>query len=269
MGGSVEKPSPIWHILLTPIALVRPGLYVISHFTAGEPLEKSRLIARLAGSVILLAIIWLVYWARCAARDPSMSMRFPLLVLKLFLMVIVTAMLMFQVPELRYDLGAKTPIHIESPNDLSAEYLAGSTFAAVHGKADLARAASFSRYGVRYTYFLLDGYGTALVVRTIEGVDEDWEAIDLHVGRLKPYGRMAFRRSVRAGFREHFDIGIPEDALFLGRDDVPELNGWSMGATIFAGTMWCVLAFLFFVFPCMRRRWGKGCSQTAVDGGAL
>ena len=167
--------------------------------------------------------------------------------IKLFLLLVVTAMIKFQIPELRYDFGTKEPISIESLDELSAARSARSVFASVRGKADFTKAATFSKYGVRYTYFLLTEYGDKLVVRTLEEVGEDWAQIDFHVGRLRPYDRMPFSRSVRAGFRKHHDVSIPEDAFFLGRDDTPRPNGWSIGAVIFASVLWCVLVYFFFI----------------------
>jgi len=170
-----------------------------------------------------------------------------LTILKLFLLLVVTAMIKFQIPELKYDFGKKEPVNIQSADELSAERFGRSTFVSVRGKADFTKAASFAKHGVRYTYFLLEEYGAKLVVRTHEAVTEEWEKIDFHVGRLRPYHRMPFSRSVRAGFRRLFDVGIPEDAFFLARDDVPHPNGWSIGAVSFASILWCILFYFFFV----------------------
>jgi hypothetical protein len=173
--------------------------------------------------------------------------RIVLTLIKLFLLLVVTAMIKFQIPELRYDFGSKEPVHIQSADELSIERFGRSTFASVRGKSDFTRAATFSKYGVRYTYFLLHEYGEKLVVRTLEDVSEEWAGIDFHVGRLRPYNRMPFSRSVRAGFRKIHDVGIPEDAFFLARDDAPRPNGWSIGAVSFASILWCVLVYFFFV----------------------
>lgn len=170
-----------------------------------------------------------------------------LILLKLFLLAVVTLMIKLQIPELRYDFGTKEPVSIETLDELSAARSPRAMFASVRGKADLTKAATFSKYGVRYTYFLLNEYGDKLVVRTLEEVNEDWVDIDFHVGRLRPFNRMPFSRSVRAGFRAHHDIGIGEDAFFLARDDVPRPNAWSIGAVIFASVLWCVLVYFFFV----------------------
>jgi len=170
-----------------------------------------------------------------------------LVFLKLFLLLIVAMMIKFQVPELRYDFGTKKPVQIQSADELSLERFPAQTFVSVHGKPDFSKAAKFSKHGVTFTYFLLEEYDDKLVVRTSEKVSEDWERIDTHLGRLRPFHRMPFSRSVRAGFRESLDISIPEDAFFLARDDVPKPNGWNIGAVVFAGILWCVLFYFFFI----------------------
>lgn len=187
-----------------------------------------------------------------------------LICLKLFLLLVVAGMIRFQIPELRYDFGAKEPVRVESVDELSMERFGRSTFASVRGRADLGQAATFAKYGVRYTYFLLDEYGARLVVRTGEPVSEDWTGIDSHMGRLRPFHRMPFSRSVRAGFRKLYDVDIPRDAFFLARDDVPRFSGWSTGAVVFAGVMWCVMAYFFFVhgrIAAVRGKKGQGSAQ--------
>ena len=173
--------------------------------------------------------------------------RIVLICIKLFLMIIVTAYFKFLIPELRYDLGPKEPIKIESLEQLSAARSPRSAFASVSGKADFTKAATFAKYGVRYTYFLLEEYGTKLVVRTPELMSEEWADIEFHVGRLRPYKRMPFDRSVSTEFRTRHGIEIPEDAFFLGRDDVPRPSGWLIGALVFSTVLWCVLFYFFFV----------------------
>lgn len=173
--------------------------------------------------------------------------RIALTCIKIFPMIVVTSMILFQIPNLLYDFGPKEPVGIESAGDLSALGETDSVFASVRGKADLGRAATFSMHGVRYTYFLLKEYGPRLVVRTAETVDEKWSEIELHIGRLRPYGRMPFSRSVRAGFRTNFDVEIPDDAFFLARDYAPRIRGWTIGAVTFAGVLWCALFYFFFI----------------------
>ncbi len=167
--------------------------------------------------------------------------------LKLFLLAVVTLMVRFQIPELRYDFGVRTPVAVASPNDLSFGRFSEPTFVSVQGKPDLAKAAVYASHGLPFTYFLLDGYGSKLVVRAPEKVGNEWAAIDTHLGRLRPYHRMPFSRSVRAGFQQLFRVHIPEDAFFLARDDVPQASGWTIGAVVFAGALWCTLAYFFFV----------------------
>ena len=173
--------------------------------------------------------------------------RILLFFLKVFVLLVVTAMIKSQIPELKYDLGTKEPVSIESLADLSTLDFDRSLFVSVRGKPDLSKAATFAKHGVRYTYFLLNGYNDKLVVRSPETPNEEWNNIDLHLGRLRPYHRMPFSQSVRAGFAQLFDVTIPDDAYSLSRDDVPRLSGWSVGAVIFAVILWCVLAYFFFV----------------------
>jgi hypothetical protein len=173
--------------------------------------------------------------------------RILLTTLRVFALLVVAAMIKLQIPELQYDLGTKNPMPIESLKDLSTRDFGRSTFVSVHGKTDMSKAATFAKHGVRYTYFLLTGYGNKLVVRSPETPNEKWADIDFHVGRLRPYGRMPFSRSVRAGFAQLFGVHIPSDAFSLARDDVPGLSGWTVGAISFAGILWCVLAYFFFI----------------------
>jgi len=184
-------------------------------------------------------------------------------------------MMKFQIPELQYDLGSKKPVPIESPEDLYNRHFGRSTFVSVRGTPDLSKAATFAKHGVRYTYFLLAEYGDKLVVRSPDMPNEEWADIDLHVGRLRPYHRMPFSRSVRAGFAQIFDLNVPDDAFSLARDDVPRLSGWNIGAVGFAGVLWCVLAYFFFIHGCLRSargatsaniRTGSDMPEQAVSG---
>jgi hypothetical protein len=184
--------------------------------------------------------------------------------LKIFLLLVVAAMVKFQIPELQYDLGPKEPVRIDSLEDLSPAQFGRSTFVSVCGKPDLSKAATFAKHGVRYTYFLLAEYGDKLVVRSPETPNEEWSRIDSHLGRLRPYHRMPFSRSVRAGFTQLLDVTIPDDAFSLARDDVPSLSGWSIGAVIFAGVLWCVLAYFFFIHRHLRRAGGSAISNVRV-----
>jgi hypothetical protein len=177
--------------------------------------------------------------------------------LKILLLLFLALMVKFQIPELRYDLGTKEMMHIKSLEGLSMERFQRSTFVSIRGKADFTKAATFAKYGVPYTYFLLDEHGSKLVVRSPEKLSEKWAEIDVHIGRLRPFQRMPFKRSVRAGFRKLFDVDIPEDAFFLARDDVPQASGWSIGAVAFAGILWCLLVYLFFFRGRLLTVWGR------------
>ena len=194
--------------------------------------------------------------------------RASLLVLKVFLLLVVTMMVRVQIPELRYDFGRREPVVIESAEQLSVERFSQATFASVQGEPNLARAARYATHAVPFTYFLLDGYGANLVVRSAEPVDETWSDVRRHLGRLRPYHRMPFSRSVRAGFRSLFGVDIPDDALFLARDDVPRANGWSIGAVIFASVLWCVLAYVFFIHPWVRSKHHEAPVERAQVKGA-
>lgn len=173
--------------------------------------------------------------------------RILLVALKLFLLAVVAMMVRLQIPELRYDLGVRTPVEITSPNNLSIERFGRPTFVSVRGRPDLTKAAVYASHGVPFTYFLLDGYGPTLMVRAPEKVDPEWVNITTHLGRLRPYHRMPFSRSVGAGFQQLFEVRIPDDAFFLARDDAPRASGWTIGAVVFAGALWCTLAYFFFL----------------------
>jgi hypothetical protein len=185
--------------------------------------------------------------------------------LKILLLLFLALMVKFQIPELRYDLGTKEMVHIKSLEGLSIERFQRSTFVSIHGKADFTKAATFSKYGVPYTYFLLDEHGPKLVVRAPEKLSEKWAEIDVHIGRLRPFHRMPFSRSVHAGFRKLFDVDIPEDAFFLARDDVPRASGWSIGAVAFAGILWCLLVYLFFIHGRLSRALCRKGQESAAN----
>jgi len=173
--------------------------------------------------------------------------RVALFCIKLFLIVVVTAYFVFLIPELRYDFGPKEPVKVESAEDLTIERFSRSTFASVRGRVDLATKARVASHGVPFNYFLLEEYGPKLVVRAPDKVDDKWQEIEFHLGRLRPYHRMPFDSTVRASFQKLHDIEIPDGAFFLARDDVPRPGGWSVGATVFAGVLWCVLFYFFFI----------------------
>ncbi len=186
--------------------------------------------------------------------------RFWLTILKVLALLFVAGMVALQVPELSYDLGSDEPVEVESPAELTSPEFKHSTFVSVAGSIDLDRRIEYASHGVPATYFLLEGYGPRLVVRTYERIEspEDWAAFNRFVGRLRPIGRLPFRRGVRARFEAEHDVRIPPDAYFLGLYDVPELSGWQVGAAAFAAILWLVLFYLFFIHRWERRGGASG-----------
>lgn len=191
--------------------------------------------------------------------------RISLLILKIFVLLVVTMMIRLQMPELRYDFGAREPLRIESAQDLPGDLPRSGVFVSVRGTADFSNAATYASHGVPYTYFLLEEYGPRLVVRSPELVDETWKDINAHIGRLRPYHGMPFSRSVRSGFQSLFGVTIADNAFSLARDDVPQPNGWSIGALVFASILWGVLAYFFFVRPLTGRRKTQSASASRQD----
>jgi len=180
-------------------------------------------------------------------------MRTPFKKLLLFLakvvfLTFVASMIVVQVPELEYDLGDRTPVTINGPEELSSSRFPHAVFAAVKGTADFQHAFVYSRYGLSYTYFNLETYGARLVVRTYEHVNEQWKEIELFLGKLRPFKSQPFHYKIRDIYKESFGVDIPEDAFFLGLDDVPEVSGWQVGAVLFASILWVVLFYMFFLF---------------------
>ena len=174
--------------------------------------------------------------------------RLLLLLAKVLFLIFVASMIVIQIPELQYDLGDPTPVTIAGPEELSSRRFPGTVFAAIQGKPDFQRGFVYQRYGLSYTYFNLVPYGVRLVVRTYEPVNEQWKELDRFLGKLRPFKRQPFHYKIRDIYKEKFDVDIPEDAFFLGLDDVPKLSGWQVGAVIFAGILWLVLFYMFFLF---------------------
>ncbi len=180
---------------------------------------------------------------------------FWLTILKLAALAFIGAMGLVLIPELRYDLGPKTPIVIPSLEQLEKLGQAGPTFVAVEGRGDFEKAIIHKTYGVAFAYFLVKPYGRRLVVRTHERIEEeDWKRLDRFVGKLKTFRQMPFRRTIRAGFRDEFDVEIPSGAFFLARDDAPHVSGWQIFALIFVAVLWSVLFYIFLVFPLRKKR---------------
>jgi hypothetical protein len=185
-----------------------------------------------------------------------LSKRFWLTVVKVFGLVFVGGMVWVQIPELRYDLGPKRPVEISGPEDLSIERFGHATFVSIAGKPNFKRAFVYRRYGLSYTYFTVDPYGMRLVVRTYEKVTDEWKDLNRFLGRLRPFKRQAFSYRIRHIYREKFSVEIPENAFFLALDDVPRSSGWQLGAMAFAGCLWAVMFYLFFLYRRGGRRVG-------------
>jgi hypothetical protein len=176
---------------------------------------------------------------------------FWLTVLKILALSFVAFMLIIQIPELRYDFGPKEPVEIGQDGELPPGRFAQATFISLQGTADFDQAFIYRRYGLEYTYFLIQPYGIRLVARTYEKVDDDWKTITQFVGKIRPFARQPFSYRIRDIYRERFDVEIPPDAYFLALYDVPQPSGWQIGAVIFAGILWGVMFYMFFFF---RRR---------------
>ena len=175
-----------------------------------------------------------------------------LLGLKILALVAVAYMALIQLPELRYDFGPNTPLVIESPEQLAAGKFGQSTFVSIAGEPDFENAFQYRRYGLAYTYFNVRPYGITLIVRTYDKVDDDWSQINRFIGKLRPFEDQPFSYRIRSIYKEKFDIDVPAGAYFLSLLAVPEPDGWQVGALIFAGVMWIVMFYLFFIRP--RRR---------------
>ncbi len=158
-----------------------------------------------------------------------------------------------QVPELIYDLGPKTPVTVSGSEELSHERFSRTTFVSIDGKPNFEQAFVYRRYGLAYTYFNIDPYGLRLVVRTYEKVSDDWKQLNRFLGKLRPFNHQPFYYKIRNIYDEKFEVEIPDDAFFMGLDDVPKLSGWQLGAVIFAGVLWVTMFYFFFIY-----RWDTG-----------
>jgi len=179
---------------------------------------------------------------------------FWLTVLKVLALAFVAFMLIVQIPELRYDFGPRQPVDIGGDGELAPGRFARATFVSLQGTPDFDRAFIYRRYGLEYTYFLIQPYGVRLVARTYEKVDDDWKTITQFVGKIRPFARQPFSYRIRDIYRERFDVEIPRDAYFLALYDVPQPSGWQIGAVIFAAILWGVMFYMFFFFRWRRIR---------------
>ena len=169
---------------------------------------------------------------------------FWLTALKILALAFVAAMLIIQIPELRYDFGPKQPVEIDGEAGLPPGSFDRATFVSLPGVPDFDRAFIYRRYGLEYTYFLIQPYGIRLVARTYEKVDDDWKTITQFVGKIRPFARQPFSYRIRDIYRERFDVEIPRDAYFLALYDVPQPSGWQIGAVIFAAILWIMIVLV-------------------------
>ncbi|EFK07937.1 conserved hypothetical protein [delta proteobacterium NaphS2] len=183
-------------------------------------------------------------------------LKFWLHVLRIFGLLFVSGMIFIQIPELRYDFGPKRPVTIPDPKGLSAEKMPGTLFVSIKGTPDFERAFVYKRYGLSYTYFNIKPYGERLVVRTYEPVTDEWKNLTRFLGKLRHFDHQPFHYRIRDIYEEKFGVTIPEDAFFLALDDVPESNGWQVGAFLFACILWAVMFYMFYFY-----RWKRGSHQ--------
>lgn len=174
--------------------------------------------------------------------------KFWLTVLKIFALLFVAFMFVVQIPELLYDFGPKEPVSIAGPDELDADRFRRATFVTLPGKPDFDHAFIYRRYGLDYTYFIIEPYGVRLVARTYEKVSDDWKIFEQFVGKLRPFNRQPFSYRIRQLYKERFQLDIPEKAFFLALYDVPKPSGWQIGALVFAALLWGVMFYFFFFF---------------------
>lgn len=169
-------------------------------------------------------------------------------ILRLFALLFVAGMIYVQIPELTYDFGPKKPQQVSGPEDLTSQKFSKTTFISIKGEADFENAFVYKRYGLSYTYFNIKPYGISLVVRTYEPVTDEWKDLKMFLGKLRPFNHQPFHYKIRDIYNEKFDIEVPDNAFFLGLDDVPKISGWQVGAVIFAFVLWFVMFYMFYFF---------------------
>jgi hypothetical protein len=174
-------------------------------------------------------------------------------ILKFLALAYIALMLFIQIPELKYDFGPDVPVEISGPQDLTRERFPRATFVSIAGAADFDKAYIYPRYGLNYTYFIIEPYGRRLVARTYERVTDEWKSYDRFVGKLRPFHRQPFSYRIRQIYRDRFQTEIPRDAFFLALYDVPKPSAWQIGAVILAGVLGIALIYLFFFFKRFRR----------------
>jgi len=175
-------------------------------------------------------------------------LNFWLPILKTVALIFVSGMILVQIPELLYDLGSRIPVIVSGPDDLSVRNISSATFVSIKGEPDFEKAFVYKRYGLSYTYVNIKPYGMRLIARTYEPVTDEWKGLDRFLGKLRPFKRQPFHYRIRDIYKDKFQASVPEDAFFLALDDVPRLNGWQIGAFIFACVLWAAMFYLFYIY---------------------
>lgn len=157
-------------------------------------------------------------------------------------------MISLQIPEIFYDLGPKIPIVVSGPEELFPGRFTHPVFAAIKGQGDFEKAFVYKTHGLSYSYFTIKTFGhEKVVVRTSEPVTDQWNEFDRFVGRLRPFRQQPFSYRIKAILKDSFQIDLPDGAYFLALYDKPELNGWQVGAALFASLMWVLMFYMFFI----------------------
>lgn len=169
-------------------------------------------------------------------------------ILRIAALLFVGGMIYVQIPELTYDFGSKVPKAISGQAELTPDNFPKTTFISLKGKSDFEKAFVYKRYGLSYTYFNIKPYGMHLVVRTYEPVTDEWENINMFLGKLRPFNRQPFHYKIKDIYKEKFETEVPENAFFLALDDVPKISGWQVGAIIFACLLWLVMFYMFYIY---------------------
>ena len=172
--------------------------------------------------------------------------------LKIVALLFAGSMFSIQIPELRYDLGPKTPVIIDESGEITEitpEAFPRSTFVSLGGQSDFTHGFVYKRYGLSYTYFNIKPYGMRIVVRTYQPVTDEWKKLNRFVGKLRPFNRQPFHYKIRKIYRDKFQIDVPAEAFFMALDDVPRISGWQIGATVFSGLMFLFIFYITFIYP--------------------
>ena len=177
-----------------------------------------------------------------------LSGRFWLTLIKLFLLGIMLVMILLQIPELLYDTLENRPVRIGSSADLDPRLLKGTSFAIIQGSPNFEDGFDYIRYGIRFTYFTVDPYGTRIIARAYDVDTEVWEKMTELRGKLRPFSSQPFSYVIRELFAEKIGEEPADNTFFLGVNDVPKANGWQIGTVIFAILLFTAMVYFFFFF---------------------